>query len=315
MEGEFLEFVRHRGSLPGNASHPVGIGDDAAVLQWRGGEDLVVCSDLISDEVDFILAEVDPVRIGRKSVAINLSDLAAMACQPKAAILTFLLPRQTGIELDTLELAQQLYLGAERIANEFDCPIVGGDTNTWNGKLAISVTLLGSCTTGRPLRRDAAQVGDVICVSGPLGGSLLGHHFDFSPRVQEALWLNEHYELHAGMDISDGLALDLSRICRASQVGAELFAEQIPVSNAAHELSKTSGKSPLDHSLGDGEDFELLLTLPPAELARFQALQTTGGVPSEMELHPLGNIVAGDTLTLIESNGERRSLDSIGYLH
>jgi len=315
VEGEFLEFVRQRGTLPGNATHPVGIGDDAAILQWRGGDDLVVCSDLISDEVDFVLAEVDPMRIGRKSVAINLSDLAAMACQPKAAILTFLLPRQTGIELDTLELAKRLYLGAEGIANEFDCPIVGGDTNTWDGKLAISVTLLGSCTTGRPLRRDAAQVGDVVCVTGPLGGSLLGHHLDFSPRVHEALWLNEHCELHAGMDISDGLALDLSRLCRASQVGAELFAERIPISGAAIELSKTSGKAPLEHALGDGEDFELLLALPSVELARFQALQTAGGVPSGIELYPLGNIVPGDTLTLIENDGQRRSLESIGYLH
>ncbi|MEX2356828.1 MAG: thiamine-phosphate kinase [Pirellulaceae bacterium] len=315
MEGEFLEFVRQRGLLPGNASHPVGIGDDAAVLRWGGGEDFVVCSDLISDDVDFILAEIEPERIGRKSVAINLSDLAAMACQPKAAILTFLLPRQTGIELDALELAKQLYLGAERIATEFDCPIVGGDTNTWEGKLAISVTLLGSCTTGRPLRRDAAQVGDVICVTGPLGGSLLGHHFDFTPRVREALWLNEHCELHAGMDISDGLALDLSRLSRASQVGAELFAEQIPISNGAVEMSKTSGKTPLVHALGDGEDFELLLTLPQEELAKFQVLQTAGEVPSGIELHVLGKIVSGNVLTLIENDGQRRPLDSIGFLH
>lgn len=315
MEGKFLEFVRQRGSLSGNASHPVGIGDDAAILQWQGREDLVVCSDLISDEVDFILAEVDPARIGRKAVAINLSDLAAMASRPKAAILTFLLPRRTGIKLDTLELAKQLYLGAETIAKEFDCPIVGGDTNTWDGKLAISVTLLGSCPSGRPLRRDAAKVGDVVCVTGPLGGSLLGHHLDFTPRVREALWLNDHCDLHAGMDISDGLALDLSRLCRASQVGAELFTERIPASDAANELAKTSGKSPLEHALGDGEDFELLLTLPPAELARFQALQSPGETSHPMELHPLGNIVSGDTLALIESDGQRRSLDSTGYLH
>src|SRR5207244_13065635 len=130
----------------------------------------------------------------------------------------------------------------------------GGDVNVWEHPLCGSVTVLGQPTAKGPLRRSGARVGDWILVTGSLGGSILGHHLDFEPRLAEALLLHERYLLHAGMDLSDGLALDLSRLADESGVGAVLRLTDIPVSPAAEQLSRQldDGVTPLDHALGDG---------------------------------------------------------------
>jgi thiamine-monophosphate kinase len=155
------------------------------------------------------------------------------------------------------------------LAAQFDCAIAGGDVNSWSGPLAISVTALGEVQPGREWRRSGARPGDQILVTGSFGGSILGKQFTFTPRVSEALWLAEHLEVHAAIDVSDGLSLDLSRLAEASGVGACLDPDRVPISEAARQLSGSDGRSPLDHALGDGEDFELIFAVSQASAERF----------------------------------------------
>ena len=256
MEQRFLDWLAPR--LPPSPRLRLGFGDDAAVLRWAAGGDLVITTDAITDQVDFRLAEADPRRIGHKALAVNLSDLAAMAAEPVAAVVSLVLPR-TG----ALELAIALYEGLLPLADEFDVTIAGGDTNTWDGPLAIAVTAMGRTTERGPLTRSGARPGDALLVTGALGGSILGRNLAVEPRVREALALHKAYDLHAGMDVSDGLALDASRVAKASGCGVVLDLADVPIAPDAVRLAQTTGQTPLEHALGDGEDFELLLAAPP----------------------------------------------------
>ncbi len=276
LEQELIHWLREQtGTHP---DLPLGLTDDAAFLRpCEHGS--VVTTDLLSDRVDFILGKADPAAIGRKALAVNLSDLAAMAARPAACFVSLLLPDAADQPLPPLELAQALYSGLLPLADRFSAPLAGGDTNTWGGGLVISVTALGGVTPRGPLTRSGARPGDALIVTGAFGGSILGDHFTFEPRVHEALLLHENYELHAGMDVSDGLTLDLDRLCKASGCGVELDLASVPVADAARRLAEQTGRSPLDHALGDGEDFELLLAVPPDHAERLLANQPLDGVP------------------------------------
>jgi thiamine-monophosphate kinase len=279
VEQQFIAWLRQR--LPPHPLLRLGPGDDAAVLNMAGVDECVITVDLLTDHVDFVLAEADPRRVGRKALAVNLSDLAAMAARPLAAVLAVALPRPASGYPGGRELAVQLYEGLLPLAEQFNLAIAGGDTNSWNGPLVITATLLGQVTARGPLRRGGARPGDRIIVTGAFGGSILGRHFDFQPRVSEALLLNERYELHAGMDVSDGLALDLSRLIAESSVGAIVDVDRVPIHNDARRLAAQLGdaRTPLEHALGDGEDFELLLAVGPEEARRMVAEQSLPGVP------------------------------------
>jgi thiamine-monophosphate kinase len=305
MEAELVAWLRQR--LAGQHSPALGIGDDAALLELPPPGQCLMTVDVLTEGVDFHLAEVSPQRIGRKALAVNLSDIAAMAGTPRAALVGLVLPRAGG-----LALAQGLYEGLLPLAAEYGVSIAGGDTNTWDGPLVISITLLGTPGPRGPLRRDGARPGDRILVTGALGGSLLGRHFDFEPRVREAQCLAERYQLHAGMDISDGLSLDLSRMATASGCGARLALARVPVSPAAEQWARqlADGTTPLEHALADGEDFELLLAAPPAEAARMLADQPLG-VP----LSEIGEFTDGAGLTAVEPDGTVRALEPRGYQH
>ena len=152
------------------------------------------------------------------------------------------------------------------LADAFNTPIIGGDTNSWPGKLTLSITLLGEASPLGPVLRSGARPGDWLLVTGPLGGSILGKHLDFTPRVAEARRLQQVSSIHAMIDISDGLAGDLNHICGESRCGAILRSEAIPISSAAREMR--DGRAPLEHALTDGEDFELLLAVAPSDAAR-----------------------------------------------
>src|SRR5262249_30794119 len=153
----------------------------------------------------------------------------------------------------------------------FQVAIVGGDTNSWDGKLVISVTLLGESTGRGPVTRSGARPGDWLLVTGALGGSILGKHLDFTPRVHEAIALNATADLHAMIDISDGLAADVNHLCEESRCGAVLWGDRIPISDAGKRMA--DGRSPLEHALGDGEDFELAFATSRAEAERLIATQ------------------------------------------
>lgn len=304
MEADFIRWLRER--LPENAACPLGLSDDAALVQLPPAGSVVATVDLLTDGVDFRLAEVDPRRIGRKALAVNLSDLAAMASRPLAALVALALPR-TGAD----PLARQLYEGLLPLAEKYGVAIAGGDTNTWDGPLAISITLLGTPGPGGLLTRRGARPGDQILATGSFGGSLLGKHLDFEPRVAEALELSTRYPLHAGIDVSDGLSLDLARLAAESGCGAVLDLDAIPLAPAAHALAaqQGDGRTPLDHALSDGEDFELILAVEPAAAGRLLADQ-----PLAVPVTRIGHFVAEPGLWQATAGGAR-PLAARGYEH
>jgi thiamine-monophosphate kinase len=301
-EFAFIDWLRAR--TPATARVVTGIGDDAAVVAWPDPAHLVITTDMLLEGSCFLL-ESGARRIGRKALSVNLSDIAAMAARPVAAVVSVGLPRAGGTAL-----AEELYLGLRDVADAFQTPIVGGDTNSWNGPLAINVTLIGEATERGVVHRAGARPGDWLLVTGPLGGSIRGHHLDFTPRVREALALHALAELHALTDISDGLARDLSHITDESRCGAVLIAERIPVTEDARILAGEDGRTPLHHALSDGEDFELIVAVAPADGARLVALQPIAGIT----LHHIGDCVTERGLW-IEEAGVRRVLPPLGSSH
>ncbi|MEM6315828.1 MAG: thiamine-phosphate kinase, partial [Planctomycetota bacterium] len=212
----------------------------------------------------------------RKAMNRNLSDVAAMAALPHAAIVTAALPRGFGIEN-----AKQLYLGIEAAGAVFDCPIVGGDTGSWPGPLAVSVAILADPAGVTPVRRHDARPGDGLFVTGRLGDSFAsGRHLTFTPRIREARRLVRTSDITAMMDLSDGLARDLPRLCTASGVGADLDSAAIPCHTT------------VDAALGDGEDYELLLaasgTVDPALATRIGTVTAEPGVRIDGKPLPTG---------------------------
>lgn len=287
------------------------IGDDAAVMELNGQTVLTV--DALTEGVDFLLAEHCPEQIGRKALAVNLSDIAAMGAVPVAVLIALVLPKKPPNGLSAGELAERLYAGMKPLLEAYRVELIGGDTNTWDDGLVLSITALGHATVHGPLRRSGAKPGDALLVTGPLGGSLLRHQFDFEPRISEALYLNEHHEIHAAIDISDGLSLDLHRLATESRLGAVLDAEAIPIAADAIEMSKVSEKSPLQHALSDGEDFELILAVPDHEaklLIEKQPLMNRYGTT----LYRIGTLTETNDFLILE-NGVLSPLIPEGFQH
>jgi thiamine-monophosphate kinase len=305
MESRLIAWLREQ--IPPHPRLRLGLGDDAAVFRLAGEADCMMTVDALMDGVDFRLGETDPRLVGRKALAVNLSDLAAMATRPLLGVVALVLPKQGG-----LEIAQGLYEGMLPLAEKYDLAIAGGDTNSWDHPLVVSVTLLGRATNRGPLLRSGAKPGDRIIATGRFGGSLLGRHLRFEPRINEALYLHEHFRLHAGIDVSDGLALDLSRLAQESGCGAVLDLSAVPIADDARRLADQSadGRTPLDHALGDGEDFELLLAVPPEEAEKMLAEQ-----PLETPLTAIGEFIAEPGLWQREGIGPHRPLKPCGWEH
>ena len=297
-------------NLPKRPDLGLGIGDDAAVLKMAAGSGMVVTTDLLTDRVDFLLGEVAPNLVGHKAMGVNLSDLAAMAAEPIGAVISLAMPRQPPGGGSLLELATTLVGGMLQLATSFNVAIVGGDTNVWDGPLAISVTAIGKTTRYGPLTRSGGKAGDTILATGQFGGSILGRHLEVEPRIREALLLHSNYRMHAGIDVSDGLALDTWRLAKASGMGAVLEPAEIPIAPAAEELSLRDGRSPVEHALGDGEDFELVLALPPDEAARILREQ-----PLKVPITRIGQLTEKTGLWQQDAQGDRTPLEPRGWLH
>lgn len=302
MAGDELKFVEWlRSRQPSHPSMILGIGDDMAMLRTTGDR-ILVSSDMLLDGVHFDTGRHSLHAIGRKAIACSLSDCAAMAVRPLAATVSVALPESMQITE-----AEELLAGMFSIAEEFQLAIAGGDTNRWSHPLAIDVAITAIPYPGiEPVRRCGARPGDSLYVTGPLGGSLLGHHLAFQPRVREAEALGRHLgqRLHAMIDISDGLSLDLWRLCMESKVGAEFDERQLHgvISEDARNAAATSRRTPLEHALTDGEDFELLMAVNG---------EVSG---SDIPLLRIGRITESG-LTIARENGRVESLEPRGYVH
>lgn len=295
--------------LPTNDSVVVGAGDDCAVLETGAADQqLLFKTDAVVEGIHFT-RDTPPEKIGRKALARCLSDVAAMAGTPTAALVTIALPQKF-----ELAFVEQIYTGLNALARQHGVAIVGGETTTNPERVLISVSLMGFVPRGKALLRSGAKVGDAIFVTGELGGSLSGRHLDFEPRLIEARWLAKHFSIHALMDLSDGLAGDLRHILTASKVGAELLKSAVPVSRAAKAISKKgdAAKPAFVAALTDGEDFELLFTV--ASKQAVPLLDAWKGQFPALKLSCIGKIIAGEGIRLRDQTGVR-SLTAHGYVH
>lgn len=305
-EFEYIDWIRKRVKA-GRAG--LGIGDDAAMLENVPNRDTLVAVDMLMDGVHFKTSEATPEQIGHKALAVNLSDIAAMGGNPTAAVVAVCFSRQ-----GEADFPHRFFDGLQKLADEFDVQIVGGDTNTWDGPFVVSVTALGTIYGAGVIRRWMAIPGDWILVTGELGGSIAGHHLSFTPRVREAEDMIKRANITTMIDVSDGLAADLHHILDATsqlpsiQCGANIYADRIPIRQAAREMN--DGVSPLDHALGDGEDFELLLTVPEKDARRLLE-SPPNGVP----LTHIGEITDDGVCQLIFDNGDKRDLPPSGWKH
>lgn len=305
----FIDHIRRRfADLPDQGFE--GIGDDCAVLPL-GGEALVFTSDLLTEGVHFLRHATSARELGGKSLAVNLSDVAAMGARPVATLLSIALPPDaSGV------WAEEFMEGYRELSARFGTPLVGGDTTRSESGVTINVTAIGRSPLTHLKRRRDARPGDALFVAGELGASgaglrdlLAGHpdtppariHRNPQPQVDEGIWLGARSEVHAMMDLSDGLASDLRHILDESDCGAEVELERIPVAAGADLRTAACG----------GEDYKLLFTAAPTAarqleeefLARF-------GTP----LHRIGRITERAGLTWLQA-GSPVQLDWQGFTH
>ena len=282
----------------------LGIGDDTAALRVSGDRELLVATDMLMEGVHFTFPPATPQLAGRKALAVNLSDIAAMGGRATAAFVSVALPVDRGFEF-----AKDVHAGLLELADEFDIVLAGGDTNSWKGPLVINVAVVGEPLGARPVLRSGAKPGDWLFVTGSLGGSLAGRHLTFTPRLREVSRLVELVDLHAMLDISDGLAADLHHLLKQSRVGAILDTDRIPVSAAA-TLQATADRSAADRALGDGEDFELLFTVSPSDGQRLESLWH-----DETPVARIGQITAESGCWLKNRDGQLVALRPLGWTH
>ena len=296
-------------SLPANESVVVGAGDDCAVLDLKiPGQWLLFKTDAVVEGVHFTRVD-PPEKIGHKALARCLSDIAAMAGTPTAALITLGLPR----DFDP-KFIERIYEGMNALARRYQVAIAGGETTTNPERILISVALVGTVAKNKCLLRTGSQAGDAIFVSGELGGSLAGKHLDIEPRLTEAQWLADHVAVHSMIDISDGLASDLRHLLHDGRVGAELLSKAIPISRAARlqARAESSRKPPLLAALTDGEDFELLFTV-----ASKDAVAVLDGWKSKfpaLRLTCIGKITAEPGLRIRDKTGVQ-PVAAHGYIH
>jgi thiamine-monophosphate kinase len=293
-ETELVQYFASKGKL-NPAKFPIGIGDDMAQIKLPQGNSVLITTDMLLDGVHFDTTKATLEQIGYKSMAASLSDCAAMATMPLAAVVSVALPRNFGAAK-----LKKLHKGILIAAKKYNCPLVGGDMTSWTRPLAISVSMLSVPGKTKPVKRSTAKTADLICVTGTLGGSLVGKHLNFEPRLKESLVIAQA-GANSMIDISDGLSTDLNHICRLSKKGAIIFSNKIPISKNAKGLNA---------ALNDGEDFELLFTMPQKNFERLKKRWYF-----KVKLTAIGKITSEKSVKIKMPDGKIIKLLPKGYDH
>lgn len=302
------------------------IGDDAAILRSSGNKYLVFTTDTLIEKIHFDLKYCSFKAVGWKSMTANLSDIAAMGGIPLAGLVSLGIPERIKVE----EI-MELYSGMKSLSTEYKCPIVGGDTFS-SKALVITITLTGEVEKKLYKTRAGAKAGDLIFVTGDLGGAEAGLRFlkKFSgkkmlsskitairkhlwpyPRIKEARLLVKNLKITSMIDISDGLSSDLHHVCEESEVGALIYENQIPISLKTTELCKFLNLSPLNTALSSGEEYELLFTLNPKDENRLRKI-----VRGKFKISLIGKIVKKEKgVKILGQEGRIRDLKKTGYAH
>ncbi|HLI06767.1 MAG TPA: thiamine-phosphate kinase [Ktedonobacteraceae bacterium] len=330
---EFALIARLTKGLTAWADVVLGVGDDTAILDIGGDRLLLATVDSQVEGVHFTFQGCSAEQVGRKAMAVNLSDIAAMGGEPRYALVSLVIPPHL-----SLNLLQQVYDGMRQEAEAFSTAIVGGNiAGAGTGELLIlDVTLLGTVERGHVITRAGAHVGDTLCVTGTLGAAAAGlyvqSHTDLpyptqavqtarfhqcipQPRVREGRVLS-HFGPHiitAMLDISDGLSGDLTHLCQRSHVGARVEVAKIPISSTTRAIASTAKLDPLPWALHGGEDYELLFTVAPGHIeAVSHAVQSAIGTP----ITPIGTITeAQDGMQLVYPDGRVEPLRVHSWNH
>ncbi len=282
-----------------------GVGDDCAVLRYNDSEYILLASDMVIEGIHFNIDDVPPFYVGYKAVARNISDVAAMGGYPEYILVSIALPPNT-----EYENVCEIYKGIRSCCKKYSVSIIGGDTAS-SDKIYINVSIFGKVGKDSLVLRSGAVLGELIFVTGELGGSILKKHYSFEPRLEESGFLASSFKPGAMIDVSDGLAADLSHITDMSGAGALIYAGDIPVSRDAALLSAESGRLPLEHALYDGEDFELLFTLSSSKIDK---LMSEWGNLFDLKLSCIGRVVEDKGVYLVR-DGKKERIERGGYSH
>lgn len=285
-----------------------GIGDDTAVIAWPGpvtargngnrSKYLLYTCDMLVEDIHFRLSRATPFQIGWKAMARNLSDIAAMGGVGRYAVVSI------GVDPEkSLSFVDEIYKGIKAACGKFKVNIVGGDMSR-SKKTVIDISLIGEVEKRKLVTRSGAREGDLILVTGSFGGSIKRKHLNFTPRVNEARQLVDNFKISSMIDVTDGLILDLSRILKASHVGARIHQSLIPISGEAESFER---------AITDGEDFELLFTMSVDEARRFfRTLFAKMKTPVTL----IGEVTGKrDGFTLVTDDAEEKKIKPRGYLH
>jgi len=316
--GEFGLIDRIARQVLNAPSVVLGIGDDAAALSPTPGTLTLITSDMLLEGVHFDLNFSDPQSLGRKSLSVNLSDLAAMGAKPRQFLLSIALPSALPLEFVDLFVS-----GVLEQAERYGVTLVGGDTCASLGGLAISITALGEQAPDRVVKRSGAAPGDLVCLTGTVGDAALGlvelrggvrqgflvtRQLDPTPRVAAGVALAEAGLASAMIDVSDGVLADLTHICELSGVGVRLELERLPLSR---EYRAACGADPYALALSGGEDYELLFCVPKGKGGEAeQILQRLG-----LRFSVVGEVVPGSSVQLLTPGGGTYEPGKLGFDH
>lgn len=281
--------------------------DDCGHVDVSGLQRLAFSTDTVVEGTHFE-AEADPLHIGYKAVAAALSDLAASGCRPLWGLVALNMRRGLGDRW-----AMRLMEGIVSCAQKYDLSIIGGDTTSAYGPTSVNITVGGTPYGKSAIMRGGVSEGNLLIVTGELGGSILGKHMSPTPRFTEIKKLIELVPVESCMDITDGLTMDISRMLAVSNLGAILEESEIPISEAAFELSRRSEKTPMEHALSDGEDFELLFSVTEESWDILRKEWPKTGIKTRLSC--IGRVENNQGLRIAGSDGTLQMLAANGYEH